>query len=158
IFDAICFSLYGKASGTDRDQDGFRSHFATSQDMTSVTFTFILHQKKYRITRNPKQQKPKSRGEGYTEEPATAHLYTLNNKDEWELVVSKIKEVNETLEAMIGLDYEQFKKMIMIPQGEFRKLISENSKEREEVLQKIFRTYFYKDMTEKLKEEAKSLK
>src|SRR5699024_5781504 len=111
IFDAICFSLYGKASGTDRDQDAFRSHFATSHDMTSVTFTFLLHQKKYRITRNPKQQKPKSRGKGYTEEPATATLYILNNEDKWEVVVSKIKEVNETIEAMIGLDYEQFKKM-----------------------------------------------
>ena len=46
----------------------------------------------------------------------------------------------------------------MIPQGEFRKLISENSKEREEILQRIFRTYFYERMTEALKDEAKQLK
>ncbi|MGN8647011.1 AAA family ATPase [Gracilibacillus sp. HCP3S3_G5_1] len=157
IFDAICYSLYGRASGADRDQDAFRSHFANLSEITSVSFTFELHQKKYRIVRSPKQQKPKARGEGFTEEAASASLYVFNQDQQWELIVSKIKEVNETIEEMIGLDYEQFKKMMMIPQGEFRKLISENSKEREEVLQKIFRTYFYKNITEKLKEEAKSL-
>ncbi|MGP4041271.1 SbcC/MukB-like Walker B domain-containing protein [Gracilibacillus sp. D59] len=158
IFDAICYSLYGKASGTDRDQDAFRSHFADVTELTSVCFTFVLHQKTYRVVRSPKQQKPKARGEGYTEEPAGASLYVYNQDQQWELIVSKIKDVNETIEEMIGLDYEQFRKMIMIPQGEFRKLISENSKEREEVLQKIFRTYFYKNITDRLKEEAKSLK
>ncbi|SER11720.1 exonuclease SbcC [Gracilibacillus ureilyticus] len=158
LFDAICYSLYGRASGTDRDQDTFRSHFATIDDLTSVTLTFSLHQKIYRVTRSPKQQKPKARGEGYTEEPANASLYQLNNDQNWDLLESKIKEVNESLQEMINLDYEQFRKMIMIPQGEFRKLISENSKEREEVLQKIFRTYFYRDMTEKMKHDAKLLK
>lgn len=62
----------------------------------------------------------------------------MKQNDDWELIESKIKEVNETIQAMIGLDYEQFRKMIMIPQGEFRKLISENSREREEVLQKKY--------------------
>ncbi|KAB8138549.1 SMC family ATPase [Gracilibacillus oryzae] len=158
LFDAICYSLYGRASGTDRDQDTLRSHFATKDDLTKVTLTFSLHQKTYSVTRSPKQWKPKARGEGYTEEPATAVLYQLNAEKQWELVQSKIKEVNDTLQAMINLDYEQFRKMIMIPQGEFRKLISENSKEREEVLQKIFRTYIYHDMTEKMKNDAKLIK
>ncbi|MDX8046181.1 AAA family ATPase [Gracilibacillus sp. S3-1-1] len=157
IFDAICYSLYGRASGNDRDQDGFRSHFANASEQTTVSFTFTLHHKEYQVVRSPKQQKPKARGEGYTEEAASASFYLIKDEGKKELIVSKIKEVNETIEEMIGLDYEQFKKMIMIPQGEFRKLISENSKEREEVLQKIFRTYFYKNMTDKLKEEAKVL-
>ncbi|UOQ47630.1 AAA family ATPase [Gracilibacillus caseinilyticus] len=158
IFDAICFSLYGRASGADRDQEAFRSHFAEVDNQTNVRFTFLLHGKKYQVTRSPKQLKPRARGEGYTEEVASASLYVSNQQEEWELLVSKIKEVNETLEQMIGLDYEQFKKMIMIPQGEFRKLISENSKEREEVLQKIFRTYLYRNITEKLKEESAEIK
>ncbi|QDP40398.1 SbcC/MukB-like Walker B domain-containing protein [Radiobacillus deserti] len=49
-------------------------------------------------------------------------------------------------------------KMIMIPQGEFRRLISENSKEREEILQKIFHTYFYDRITEELKKQSKELR
>lgn len=157
IFDAICFALYGKASGSDRDHDTFRSHFATEDDKTAVSFTFQLKGETYLVYRQPKQQRPKERGEGFREEPALAELYKLEN-DQKQLIHSKIKDVNETVEEMLGLDYDQFRKMIMIPQGEFRKLIAENSKEREEILQKIFRTYFYQDVTEALKTEAKILK
>ncbi|GAB2575049.1 AAA family ATPase [Gracilibacillus alcaliphilus] len=158
IFDAICYSLYGKASGTERDQEAFRSHFAEMDEATGVTFTFQLQSTVYRVMRNPKQLKRKARGEGFTEEVAAASLYRQTSDQDWELISSKINDVNKLIETMIGLDYEQFKKMIMIPQGEFRKLISENSREREEVLQKIFRTYFYRQMTEKLKDKARDLR
>lgn len=158
IFDAMCYALYGRASGSDRDQDSLRSHFATVDHMTEVVFTFGLKGRTYRVSRYPKQQKRKERGEGFTEDPARAELYEINENDELILISSKIKDVNETLEEMLGLDYEQFRKMIMIPQGEFRKLVSENSKEREEILQKIFRTHFYQRITDELKKQSKELK
>ncbi|MBM7552535.1 AAA family ATPase [Thalassobacillus pellis] len=157
IFDAMCFALYGKASGSDRDQDTLRSHFAPIQIQTMVEFVFQLRGKTYRVIRSPRQQKKKDRGEGFTEEPSRAELYILEETGE-KLVASRIKDVNESLEEMISLDYEQFRKMIMIPQGEFRKLISENSKEREEILQRIFHTHFYEQLTESLKRQAKELK
>ncbi|WP_117148806.1 AAA family ATPase [Paraliobacillus zengyii] len=157
IFDAICFALYGKASGSDRDHDTFRSHFATPDDKTAVSFTFQLKEKTYFVYRQPKQLKLKERGEGFREEPALAELYQIEDGEKL-LIHSKIKDVNETIEEMLGLDYDQFRKMIMIPQGEFRKLIAENSNEREEILQKIFRTYFYQDVTEALKAQAKDIK
>ncbi|SEA63720.1 exonuclease SbcC [Thalassobacillus cyri] len=157
IFDAMCFALYGKASGSDRDQDTLRSHFAEPDEQTSVEFVFELRGKTYRVIRTPKQPKRKARGEGFTEDPAKAELYLLDGDKEI-LVASHIKEVNETLEEMISLDYEQFRKMIMIPQGEFRKLISENSKEREEILQRIFHTHFYERVTEELKQHSRQLK
>ncbi|WP_161493858.1 SbcC/MukB-like Walker B domain-containing protein [Virgibacillus necropolis] len=157
IFDAICYALYGRASGSDRDQDSLRSHFATMDDQTEVQFHFALNQKEYVVTRSPKQYKKKERGEGYTDDPPKAILYEIKNGEKL-LLYSRIKEVNETLEGKLGFDYEQFRKMILIPQGEFRKLISENSKEREAVLQNIFHTYFYERMTDQLKTESRTLK
>ncbi|MTW85970.1 AAA family ATPase [Virgibacillus dakarensis] len=157
IFDAICYALYGRASGSDRDQDSLRSHFAKMAEPTEVQFRFSLKQKVYEVIRSPKQPRKKDRGDGYTEEPAKAVLYEIVDGNSV-LITSRIKEVNETLEERLGFDYEQFRKMVLIPQGEFRKLISENSKEREVILQKIFRTYFYERMTDALKAEAKSLK
>src|SRR5690606_28492276 len=108
------------------------------------------------VIRSPKQLKRKARGDGYTEQPPQAELYEVLN-GERHLVAGKVKDVNEAIENMLQLDYEQFRKMVMIPQGEFRRLISENSKEREEILQKIFRTHFYESMTKKLLEESKRL-
>ncbi|MFB1049365.1 AAA family ATPase [Paraliobacillus sp. JSM ZJ581] len=154
IFDAICFSLYGKASGSDRDQDGFRSQFAASDEITYVSFTFELRGKQYLVHRKPKQPRKKERGEGFREDPTQAELYKVINGKK-ELMYSKVKDVNETIESLLGLDYDQFRKMIMIPQGEFRKLIAENSKAREEILQKIFHTYFYQEITEELKKQTK---
>lgn len=156
VFDAMVYALYGRASGSDRDQDTLRSHFANVKEQTEVRFQFQLKQKKYEVIRCPKQLKKKERGEGFTEQPPKAELYLISN-DEKQLISSKIKDVNETIEQMLHLDYEQFRKMIMIPQGEFRRLISENSKEREEILQKIFQTYIYEHITGRLKEEAKTL-
>ncbi|MFC0523242.1 AAA family ATPase [Pontibacillus salicampi] len=157
VFDAMVYALYGRASGTDRDQDTLKSHFAKEGQMTEVQFQFSLKEQRYEVIRTPKQWKHKERGEGLTEQPPKAELYKVNH-DGKELIASKIKEVNEAIEGMLHLDYEQFRKMIMIPQGEFRKLISENSKEREEILQKIFQTYVYEHMTGKLKEESKQLR
>jgi len=158
IFDAICYGLYGKASGSERDQEAFRSHFSSEDDYTSVKLTFSIKGREYRIERSPKQWKKKTRGDGFTEEPANAAFYTQTPEQDWKLEATKINEVNEAIEQLIGLDYEQFKKMIMIPQGEFRKLISENSREREEVLQKIFHTSFYRKITERLKEQSTELR
>ncbi|AIF66593.1 hypothetical protein GZ22_08055 [Terribacillus saccharophilus] len=157
IFDAICYSLYGRASGSDRDQDSLRSHFAAPGETTEVRYRFALRGTEYEVIRYPKQQKKKERGDGFTDDPARAEFYEWKDGKQV-LITSRIKEVNEAIEEKIGLDYEQFRKMIMIPQGEFRKLISENSKEREEILQRIFRTYFYERMTDALKDEAKQLK
>lgn len=156
IFDAMCFALYGRASGSDRDQDSMRSHFAPTSEPTYVDFRFELRGKTYRIMRMPKQMKKKERGEGYKEEPARAEIFMIHDGSE-KLVASKNKEVNEHIEEVMGLDYEQFRKMIMIPQGEFRKLISENSKEREEILQRIFKTEFFALMTDHFKKQAKEL-
>jgi DNA repair protein SbcC/Rad50 len=156
IFDAMCFALYGKASGDDREHDTLRSHFAEQTVPTEVSFRFTIHHKTYEVVRSPKQLKPKTKGEGFTEHPPQAELFEIINGEK-HLICSKVKEVNDSIENLLQLDYEQFRKMVMIPQGEFRRLISENSKDREEILQKIFHTYLYDDITKRLVEESKKL-
>ena len=156
IFDAVCYALYGRASGSDRDHDNLRSDFASVEDHTEVSLTFAIKDTTYIINRKPKQLRPKSRGEGFVEEPQSASLYQIRD-EESHLITSRIKDVNETIENIIGLDYDQFLKMIMIPQGEFRKLISENSNEREKILQKIFRTHVYQSITNTLITKSKDM-
>ncbi|GAA4071508.1 AAA family ATPase [Amphibacillus indicireducens] len=157
IFDAICYALYGKASGSDRDHDSLRSDFASVDQQTEVSLRFELKQTTYLIKRKPKQLRPKARGEGLVEEPQTATLYQETDGKEV-LISSRIKDVNETIEQLIGLDYDQFLKMIMIPQGEFRKLISENSHDREKILQKIFHTHIYQAITKQLQIQSNEMK
>ncbi|MCL4486850.1 MAG: AAA family ATPase [Chloroflexi bacterium] len=74
ILDAICFSLYGDASGGERDGNEMRSHHAKPEVATEVTFDFALGPETFRIKRSPKQERPKARGEGTTTVQASATL------------------------------------------------------------------------------------
>lgn len=156
IFDAICFALYGKASGRDRDGESLRSHFAAADLLTAVELEFSLAGRRYRVRRVPKQQKKRSRGEGYVDHPAEAFFQALD--DGADAVVSGVREVNEKIVQILGLTYEQFKQIVMIPQGEFRELLTADSREREAILQRIFGTAGFRLVQEKLTEQANALK
>lgn len=56
------------------------------------------------------------------------------------------------------IDSNQFRQILMIPQGEFRKLLTSDSKDKEVILQRLFHTQIYKMVEEKLKTESTELK
>lgn len=155
IFDAISFAMYGETSGNERSAESLRSQFADENMLTKVELEFELRGATYRIIRTPRQMKPKTRGDGYTEHSASAEL-TISNGGE-NKVVTGIKDVNDKVESVMGISAEQFRQIMMIPQGDFRRLITENSQERENVLQKIFDTGIYKMIQNELQSRAKRL-
>ena len=152
IFDAISYALYGEASGESRENDSLRSHFADVDTETFVELDFEFRGEIYKITRSPKQKKRKARGEGFTEKDSEAELILPNGK-----VITKVKAVNEKIEEILGITKEQFKQIVMLPQGEFKKLLLANSIEREEIFRKIFNTYSFEKIQSLLKEKANKL-
>jgi len=155
IFDAISYALYGKASGDLRTEDNLRSHFSEADLLTEVTLVFELNKIIYKVHRIPKQMRPKARTEGYTEQKPEATL-TIG-EGESSAIVAGISKVNQKIEAILGINEEQFKQIMMIPQGEFRKLLTSDSQEREKVLQQLFDTYAYRKVQLELSEKAKVL-
>lgn len=155
IFDAISYALYGKASGDLRSEDTLRSHFSEAELLTEVKLTFELKGVTYNVQRIPSQSRPKSRGEGVTEQKPDA---TLTIEDgEPRTVITGISKVNRKIEEIMGINVEQFKQIMMIPQGEFRQLLTADSQEREKVLQQLFDTYIYRRLQNDLTDQAKSL-
>lgn len=152
IFDAISYALYGEASGENRENDSLRSHFADVDTETFVELDFEFRGEIYKITRSPKQKKRKTRGEGFTDKDSEAELILPNGK-----VITKVKAVNEKIEEILGITKEQFKQIVMLPQGEFKKLLLANSVEREEIFRKIFNTYSFEKIQSLLKEKANKL-
>ena len=63
IFDAICFALYGTASGEKRKPGMFRSEYAKPTQQTAVQLRFSCGEKTYLVQRTPRQQGYKSNGE-----------------------------------------------------------------------------------------------
>ncbi|MDR4946818.1 SMC family ATPase [Neobacillus cucumis] len=157
IFDAISYAIYGKASGEDRNGPELRSQFAKDDLLTEVSLDFSLRNKVYSITRSPQQQKKKDRGDGFTTVGAKAELY-MWDEGEKKLIASKTSDVEEKIKEIMLIDANQFRQILMIPQGEFRKLLTSDSKDKEVILQRLFHTQVYKLIEEKLKLEAAELK
>jgi exonuclease SbcC len=155
IFDAISFALYGEASGDYRKAEHLRSQFASIDQLTSVSLDFILKGKEYNITRIPKQERPKYSGDGFTTQDHTATL-TIHTKPK--KIVEGVINVAEEIEKIIGLNVDQFRQIMMLPQGEFRKLLVSDSQEREKVLQKLFDTSIYQLLQFKLDYKEKELR
>lgn len=158
IFDGISYAIYGKASGEDRNGTDLRSQFAMDDLLTEVSLKFSLRQKTYLITRSPQQEKKKKSGDGFTMLGAKAELYLLDENGEPQLLASNVREVDEKIKEIMIIDSNQFRQILMIPQGEFRKLLTSDSKDKEVILQRLFHTEIYKRVEEKLKEEATVLK
>ncbi|MGL6065118.1 MAG: AAA family ATPase [Fusobacteriaceae bacterium] len=152
IFDAISFALYGEASGESRQPDSLRSHFADDDKETYVELEFELRGQRYTVNRVPAQRKKKARGEGYTQKGADATLTLPDGK-----VITKVTPVTNKLIEILGITKEQFKQIVMLPQGEFKKLLLADSVERESIFRKIFNTYDFEKIQMELKEKAATL-
>ncbi|OLN22923.1 hypothetical protein BTO30_07205 [Domibacillus antri] len=158
IFDAISFAIYGKPSGDNRSAGEMRSQFADPKLLTEVELLFELKGRQYVIRRTPLQEKKKARGNGTTTAPATAELHQLSDDGKRVLLSANVRDTDEKMTELIGLEANQFRQILMIPQGEFQKLLIASSQDKEKILQKLFQTVYYKQVEERLEVKADELK
>ena len=158
ILDAMVYALYGEPSGEVRKTDAIRSDFAEPERMTRVDFSFAIGEAQYRVERLPKQLVAKKRGTGMREQNASATVYEMND-GEWKVIATSAAAIRDTVQRIIGFRKDQFLQVVLLPQGEFRKLLVASTSEREELLHTLFRTELYRRLQDALKstyDEAKS--
>lgn len=159
IFDAVTYALFGKASGDNRDDAKlFRCLNAKPETPTEVDLTFAYDGKEYRICRNPEYERPAKRGSGTTKEAAAVTFYypdETGRVSEISRSVSKEKDVTEAVKSVMGgLDKDQFSQIAMIAQGDFMKILLEETKDRRATFRKIFKTENFEKLQKKISEEA----
>ncbi|MDD6879974.1 MAG: SMC family ATPase [Firmicutes bacterium] len=152
IFDAICFALYGSASGDIRENSMLRSKYADAETPTEVELEFANKGQIFHIKRNPEYMRPAKRGNGETKQNASAELIMPDGT-----VITKEKAVTEKIREIIGVDRNQFSQIAMIAQGDFLKLLLAETKDRQKIFREIFKTGYYQILQDKLKEEAAAL-
>lgn len=152
IFDAICYALYGKTSGDIREANSLRSDWASNDMDTYVYLEFYYKNKLYEIKRSPEYTRKKKNGIGETKQVATSEA-NINGK-----IITKLTDVNKEIESLIGLDYNQFRQVAMLSQGEFSKFLLAPSLEKTTIFRKIFNTEFYDLLQNKLKSNMLSKK
>ena len=162
LFDAMTVALFATTSG-DRNVEEMRSTFAGPEDdLTKVTFYFQQGSHLYRIERVLQQERAK-RGGGTTIQKATASLVIVDKigGQEIEKLGDKIKEVSDQIEQILGLNAEQFKQIILLPQNDFSRFLKEDSKTKTQILKKIFGTgifdHFQKSLEERFRQSNKDM-
>lgn len=154
ILDGMCFALYGRMSGSGRDGDKMRSDHAAPELPMEVSFEFTVGGSQYAVTRSPAQHLLVKGRERDT--LPRAELKALRG-GAWEAIASGDTRVTAQVETILGFQYEQFRQVVVIPQGDFRKLLMSNSREREEILRVLLRVDGFKAIEDILKRRAKAL-
>lgn len=156
IFDAISFALFGEIQREGFNSNDIRSDFLGGDDpITYVDFYFEIDGKNYRIKRIPNQKAKKTRANVNVSH--SVEFYKIENKKEI-LISDGPQKTDKKIIEVIGLDYNQLNRVMILAQGEFSKFLKSNSDEKAELLSKIFSSYLYKEIEEKLKEASKNSK
>ena len=164
IFDAMMFALYGEVStvGINKDKkkneklDEMLSQFVDVQKTkpyASLIFTAYQHgqEETYTVRRTPRYTRPAKRGDAkLQDERETVELLMPDGSQ----YPGKLSETNRKIEELVGLTADQFRKVVMIAQGEFMDFLRANSDKKTELLRDLLKTRYYDDLTNKLQKQA----
>lgn len=138
ILDAITYALYGKSSGGGRgDIETMRCNQAPKETDTKIEFEFEASGKRYLFTRVIKL----GRKNLTTTQNSMVYrdgIYVPLHENTTATIIDGTAKVPGDAENIIGLSYEQFRQVIILPQGQFEKLLTSDSAEKEKILVSIF--------------------
>ena len=165
IFNAMTFALFGEAAKTEQHSSSLRSDHADPNIPTEVEFVFDVGARRLVILRRPEQMRPKQRGEGETRSQHEAFLFNatgvaLDDIKEAQLgkviAEKKVRDVDAAIVELLGYGPEQFRQIVLLPQGRFEAFLGAKTKERLEILRDLFDVSLYRTLATKLKTDAEA--
>lgn len=159
ILDAMCYALYGKTSGAVRSGEDLRSNYVGYDRKTYVEFDFAIGDRHYRIYRSPTQLLERQKGDRSkpVEHKGKADFYEIDEEGREKVHITS-KGVDSAVEKLLGVGLEQFRQIILLPQGDFRKLLLADSSDRQKIMEQLFQTGIYLAFEKRLQEETQKLK
>jgi exonuclease SbcC len=163
IFSAMAFALFGEGAKHEQPSSSMRSDHAAADTLTEVSFIFELGDKRYFVRRQPDQMRPKVNGDGETKSAHTAFLFDVSDLEIDDVTVDncgrvmaerRVGPVNECIRGLLGYDVDQFRQIVLLPQGQFERFLASDSKDRLTILRGLFDVSLYERMTERLKLQA----
>lgn len=146
MLDAIHWALYGVTLNQNRAANStisksIFSDYANDKEDLRVELTFEQGGVDYKIVRT------------MVKSGTTTLKFTTPD-----MIFDKIREGNNAIEKVVGLNSKQFDHMVMLEQGNFSKFLLSDSKDRAVLLRNVFDTQLFRDLETKLKEKQDSLK
>lgn len=166
ILDALCLALYGKTprylqaketgieirdvQGSTLSQGDVRSILrdGTADGFAEVDFKGIDGQD-YRTTWSVRRARNKAEG-SMQSDSITLKNITLNSD-----IPGKKQETLNEVARLVGLNFEQFTRSVLLAQGDFTAFMKANRDEKSSLLEKLTGTTIYTEISKKIYEEYK---
>ena len=133
IFDAIAFALYGQTSGKERQALQMHSDRVSPSVDTVVKLVFLQNGREYTVERSIHFSKKRGTDNEYGDPKQDA---VLTEPDR--ITVKGQEKVSVRCAELLGMDVEQFRKIVMLAQGEFREFLKADSDKKNEILGRLF--------------------
>ena len=156
VLDAICFALYGSVPGARQDGKRLRSDHAEAAAEPRVTCEFSARGRHFEVSRSPAWDKPSARGKnGFTVQQANT-LLRERVDGEWIEKSGRNDEAGAEIADVLGMNREQFTRVVMLPQGDFAAFLRSKAADRLELLQSLFGTQRFEAVEQELGRKAQA--
>ena len=133
IFDAVCFALYGVPSGSERKAEMLHSDYVDKSVPSIVSLNFEQNNKIYKVKREIYYPKSRGKENAFGD---TKYKATLIEEDQ--RIIEGPTKVNERITQILGINENQFRQIVMLAQGDFKKFLKSDSDEKSRILGKLF--------------------
>lgn len=156
VLDAICFALYGSVPGARQDGKRLRSDHSAPAHEPAVSCEFSAQGRRFEVTRSPAWDRPSARGRnGFTTQQART-LLRERVHGTWTEKSARNDEAGAEILSLLGMDREQFTRVVMLPQGDFAAFLRSKAADRLELLQKLFGTERFEALEQELARQAQA--
>ena len=154
VLDAICFALYGSVPGARQEGKRLRSDHAEASAEPRVTCEFSAKGRHFEVSRIPAWNRPSARGRnGFTEQKANT-LLRERVDGQWIEKSGRNDEAGAEISSVLGMDRDQFTRVVMLPQGDFAAFLRSKAADRLDLLQKLFGTQRFEALEQELSRQA----
>ncbi len=145
IFDGIVFALYGVLSGSERRTDMMHCDYVSKSEDTVVSLRFDQGGREYQVRRTihfPRRRGGDDYGTG-VQDAVLVEPDGPGEEGDGQSTVKGPRYVTERITEILGLNPDQFRQIVMLAQGEFKRFLKADSEKKNEILGRLFDNSLY---------------
>lgn len=145
ILEAVSFALYGETERMNSKDSRAYNMMNLRSNRSFIEFDFLNYEnRKFRICREFKRNSKR-----FEKVDVSSTIFYEEKDGKW------IPLEHSNASDILGLSYDNFKRTIIIPQGQFKEFLELGAKDRTQMMKEIFGLHKY-DLQEKVSETSKN--
>jgi exonuclease SbcC len=149
LLDAMTLAMYGKVHRNDKKEEVMS--FGTAECLAEVEFE--VKQQLFRA--KWAMQRAKQKNGGYQLKVFREISKFNPDDDKFEVLNQGLREANENIVEITGLDFDRFCRSVLLAQGNFAAFLHADERERSDLLERMTGTEIYSQLSKAAYEKAK---